>query len=174
MTRTTNRMRTVDAPITGLVGNNRCRRMVTRDQALDFVIDAAERLKAQAHDMMLTTNNRLTAGPPATAPDLGTLYDGTGARRVVGASVEELRRRIRLAHPNLTEQDVDKCVTAAMELSSGSRAVPIGKEGGARVNDAHRRIAAQVAEIDAVQAANKALWDNVHAENDLHYYGHVR
>lgn len=169
MTMTTNRIRTVDV----LSGAIRGGRMLTRDQAAGWLLESAERMKAQARDMMLTTNNRLTAGPPASSPDLGTLYDGNGPRRVAGTSVEELRRRIRLARPNLSDQDVEHCVAAAMEFS-GSRAVPIGTDGGARVNDAHRKIAAQCAEIDAIQAANNALWDNIHAQNDLQIHGHVR
>jgi hypothetical protein len=148
--------------------------MVTNDAAAKMMINTAESLVARARDAMFEVNKPLGAGPRASDPDLGVRYDGSGGRRVTGSSVEELRRKIRLAHPNLTDQDVEHCIAAAMEFSSGSRAAPIGKEGGARVNDAHRQIAAQVAEIDAVQAGNNALWDKVHAENDMHDYGHAR
>jgi hypothetical protein len=97
-----------------------------------------------------------------------------GGHRVLGSSVEELRRKIRLAHPNLTDQDVEKCLAAAMELSSGSRGVPIGKEGGARVNDARRAYDNDQASIRSMHEQINAHWDSNLAEYDRQIHGHVR
>jgi hypothetical protein len=170
MTMTTNRIRTVDAPMGVRIRGGR---MVANDEAANMMIKTAETLVARARDAMFEVNKPLGAGPAPSAPDLGTLYDGTGGRRVPGSSDAELRKRIRAAMEGLTDAEISEII-AAMHFSGSQNSVVLGDAGVVRVSDAHRQIAAQAAEVDAVQKANDALWGKNLAEWDMHDYGRAR
>ena len=109
----------------------------------------------KTRDARFALNKPLQAGPAPSAPDLGVLYDGNGPRRVPGTSAEELRRNLRLANADLTDEDIEYLVGVTME--------PIGKLGGARpasdVQGYRRQRAADAAEIQRVQDINDAFWD---------------
>lgn len=162
--------RTHDSPMDSL----RVGRMVTNDEAAQMMIKTAETLVARARDAMFEVNKPLQAGPAPIAPDQGTIYDGNGPRRVPGAGTEEIRRKIRLAHPELSDADIED-VLAAMKFSGTQGSAPIGEKGGARpTGDRRRAFDNDQANIRSMQEQMNALWEPIHAEFDRQIHGHVR